>query len=185
MIQRVFIETPPCGARNAVRHRANEFRIRRQHQLGLRRAEKFRGQAQLRLNGGGGAKLKPGWINIDLAATADLSLDVREPLPFEDDSCSMICAEHFPEHLDDWDDKQYVEHAKKRWHPRVCATERERSNCHFRQDGEHRFADDQTTRVRALTRVGFQEVQRRGHDVNLDGPDREMGIPYGTACKAV
>jgi predicted SAM-dependent methyltransferase len=44
--------------------------------------------------------LKPGWINIDGMAKADLTLDLREPLPFRDGSCSMIYTEHFLEHVD-------------------------------------------------------------------------------------
>ena len=54
----------------------------------------------LRLNLASGHHPKPGWVNIDLfAPTADLRLDLREPLPFPDESVAYIYAEHFFEHL--------------------------------------------------------------------------------------
>jgi SAM-dependent methyltransferase len=44
--------------------------------------------------------LKPGWVNIDwFFENADLRLDLREGLPFPDDSASIIYSEHFLEHL--------------------------------------------------------------------------------------
>jgi len=44
---------------------------------------------------------KPGWINVDLfAPEADLHLDLRRPLPFDDRCARYIYVEHFFEHLD-------------------------------------------------------------------------------------
>lgn len=41
-----------------------------------------------------------GWLNIDLESDdADLKLDLREPLPFEDESVDYIFSEHMIEHL--------------------------------------------------------------------------------------
>jgi predicted SAM-dependent methyltransferase len=37
-----------------------------------------------------GATPKPGWINVDLGGGADLTLDLREGLPFDDDSAEII-----------------------------------------------------------------------------------------------
>ncbi len=48
--------------------------------------------------GCGNCKLN-GFINIDLEPTADLQLDVRNGLPFDDDSVDGIYSEHFIEHL--------------------------------------------------------------------------------------
>ncbi len=52
-----------------------------------------------RLNVGCGTNAKPGWLNIDLGRDADLEVDVREGLPFDDHSCDLIYTEHFLEHL--------------------------------------------------------------------------------------
>jgi predicted SAM-dependent methyltransferase len=56
---------------------------------------------EIRLNLGSGLRPKPSpaWVNVDLANTADLHLDLREPLPFSDDSVTEIYSEHFLEHL--------------------------------------------------------------------------------------
>jgi predicted SAM-dependent methyltransferase len=51
--------------------------------------------------GCGSVKL-PGWVNIDETFNSeitDLQLDVRNGLPFEDESCELIYHEHFLEHL--------------------------------------------------------------------------------------
>jgi predicted SAM-dependent methyltransferase len=57
--------------------------------------------APLKLNLGCGDAIKEGWINVDLfAPSANLSLDLREPLPFEAGTASFIYSEHFLEHLE-------------------------------------------------------------------------------------
>jgi predicted SAM-dependent methyltransferase len=53
-----------------------------------------------KLNLGCGPKVKPGWLNIDAHPAADFALDLREPLPFPDESCEMIYSEHFMEHVE-------------------------------------------------------------------------------------
>ena len=56
--------------------------------------------APLKLNLGCDANVKAGWVNIDLfKATADIRLDLREPLPFPDNSAAFIYSEHVFEHL--------------------------------------------------------------------------------------
>jgi len=53
----------------------------------------------VQLNIGCGPNAKSGWVNIDLGPGGDVVLDVREGLPFDDDSCDLIYSEHFLEHL--------------------------------------------------------------------------------------
>jgi predicted SAM-dependent methyltransferase len=49
--------------------------------------------------GSGGVNLT-GWLNVDLdASNADLHLDLRAKLPFEDQSVTHIYSEHFIEHI--------------------------------------------------------------------------------------
>ncbi len=55
--------------------------------------------SRIKLNIGSGSNTKPGWINLDLAASADVRMDLRDPLPFPDQSCDLIYSEHFLEHL--------------------------------------------------------------------------------------
>ena len=54
----------------------------------------------LKLNLGCGSNIKKGWLNIDMFPPAELVLDLREKLPFANNSCRMIYSEHFLEHLD-------------------------------------------------------------------------------------
>lgn len=54
----------------------------------------------LKLNIGCGDIYFDGWINIDLdSAKADLKIDVRNRLPYDDNSVDFIYCEHFIEHL--------------------------------------------------------------------------------------
>ena len=53
-----------------------------------------------KLHCGCGPRVKAGWINVDIAEGADLHLDLREKLPFPDNSVSFIYSEHFFEHLE-------------------------------------------------------------------------------------
>jgi len=77
-----------------------EFYIYRTHLKGLARAKCFHNQADLKLHLGCGDNLKDGWVNVDLSKNADLTLDLRERLPFRDNSCSIVYSEQFLEHLD-------------------------------------------------------------------------------------
>ncbi len=60
----------------------------------------MRSEGLLKLHLGSGAARKTGWLNIDLSPDADLQLDLREPLPFSDESVSMVHSEHFLDVLD-------------------------------------------------------------------------------------
>ena len=88
------------GIQDALKNLCDEITIWRQHRSSLRKARRLSESANMRLHLGCGARIKPGWINIDLRDCADLSLDLRRPLPFPDDSCELIYSEHFLEHLD-------------------------------------------------------------------------------------
>lgn len=53
----------------------------------------------LKLNVGCGKAKLPGWVNIDIEPGADLVMDVRKRLPFDDNSVDFIYNEHFLEHI--------------------------------------------------------------------------------------
>jgi predicted SAM-dependent methyltransferase len=76
-----------------------EFKNQRTHRASVRKSKIYRGQRRLRLNIGCGTNYKSGWINIDQFSKADLRLDLRENLPFENGSAAFIYCEHFFEHL--------------------------------------------------------------------------------------
>ena len=87
------------GLREALRHVRAEAAINRRHRRGIREAARYASARDLRLQLGSGGQPKDGWINVDLFTTADLQLDLREPLPFADDSASLVYAEHVLEHF--------------------------------------------------------------------------------------
>ncbi len=88
------------GLRSSWRSLRSEMRINLMHLKGRIKAKKYRYDRGLRLHLGGGHKTKKDWLNIDLSLEADLTLDMREPLPFSDNSCSIVYSEHLLEHLD-------------------------------------------------------------------------------------
>jgi predicted SAM-dependent methyltransferase len=94
----------PKGVWRALRELRTEIQIARLHRAAVRKAAALvvGRTTPIRLNLGSGHRPKQGadWINIDLSDTADLQLDLREPLPFADNSVSQIYSEHFFEHLD-------------------------------------------------------------------------------------
>jgi predicted SAM-dependent methyltransferase len=90
----------PAGIAHATNRFVKELRIRKRHYRGLRLARQYRGCRALTINIGSSNVIKQGWVNIDMEPTADLTLDLREPLPFDDQSCKTIYSEHFLEHLD-------------------------------------------------------------------------------------
>lgn len=87
------------GMYESLQNLRHEFNIFLMHRRGLCRARTLADRHHLRLHLGCGSKIKTGWINIDFSSHADLSLDMREPLPFRDSCCSIIYSEHFLEHL--------------------------------------------------------------------------------------
>jgi predicted SAM-dependent methyltransferase len=91
------------GLRRALHDLRQEFYIQRLHRASVKRARSIAaaGGPPVRLNLGSGFRPKQalGWINVDLSDRADLQLDLREPLPFLDNSVAKIYTEHFLEHL--------------------------------------------------------------------------------------
>ena len=67
------------------------------HRSGVRRAKSLKPPFKLHM--GCGPNVKRGWINIDLNQASDIQLDLREPLPFPNDSATIVYSEHFLEHL--------------------------------------------------------------------------------------
>jgi len=72
----------------------------RMHRRGVRKAMRYKNATALKLHFGCGGNVKPGFVNIDLSSAADLTLDLREPLPLATGSCSLIYSEHFLEHIE-------------------------------------------------------------------------------------
>ena len=58
----------------------------------------------IRLNLGCGLTIIPGWLNCDRekGRNIDVTLDMNDPLPFEDNSVDEILAAHILEHLPEW-----------------------------------------------------------------------------------
>jgi len=88
-----------AGLRRALRDVSTEVRIQRLHRAGLKRARALAQVRPLRLNLASGFRPRRGWVNVDLSDRADLSLDLREKLPFGDGTVDAIYTEHFLEHL--------------------------------------------------------------------------------------
>lgn len=96
-----FLDKPLSkGLRSSLKNLGNEFVIYNIHLKSLKQSVRFQSCRDLKLNVGCGSNAKRGWINIDLVGNPDLSLDLREPLPFPDDSCSIVYCEQFLEHLE-------------------------------------------------------------------------------------
>jgi len=84
----------------SLRHVWHELKIFFKHRKGIRHIKRLATQKHLKLHLGCGPKIKKNWINIDFSPQADITIDMRETLPFQDNSCSIIYSEHFLEHLD-------------------------------------------------------------------------------------
>lgn len=77
-----------------------EWQILKAHRKGEKMARNYSKSNKLKLNLGCGHNFKNEWINIDIGVNADLSLDLRERLPFSNNSCCIVYSEHFLEHLE-------------------------------------------------------------------------------------
>lgn len=102
MIRRWIERQTTAGLRSALRRLGEEVMIQWHHRRALRRLDRYRDtqSGALKLNLGCGPNRKSGWVNIDLATTADLRLDLRQGIPLPDGSAAIIYSEHFFEHLD-------------------------------------------------------------------------------------
>ncbi len=88
------------GFRNSIKQLLKEFKICCIHNYNRYLAISYKYHTDIHLHLGCGKKYKDGFVNIDMfAKNADLHLDLREPLPFQDNSVSVIESEHFFEHL--------------------------------------------------------------------------------------
>jgi Methyltransferase domain len=68
--------------------------------LARRKARTYETGTPLRLHLGSGGNNLPGWVNLDLVgAHADVSWDLRRPLPFTDASAKSVFLEHVLEHM--------------------------------------------------------------------------------------
>jgi predicted SAM-dependent methyltransferase len=94
-----IISALPGGLHDAAVHVAYEMVYRQRHVLGSLKARKYRGRRGMAMHLGCGPNIKEGWVNIDLNPSADLTLDVRERLPFVDSTFRFIYSEHFYEHF--------------------------------------------------------------------------------------
>lgn len=65
----------------------------------LLRVRNLKKNRPLKLNIGCGKVKFQRWINIDINSDADLVLDLRKSLPFNENSVDFIYSEHFLEHL--------------------------------------------------------------------------------------
>lgn len=60
-------------------------------------------EKEIKLNIGAGQTYLPGFINLDISPLADISVDLgKEPLPFPDNSVSLIFSYHTLEHVNDY-----------------------------------------------------------------------------------
>jgi predicted SAM-dependent methyltransferase len=78
---------------------ATEAAMAGRHRRGLHEARRYRSDSNLRIQLGAGSQWKPGWVNVDLFAEADVHLDLREALPFRDNPACEVYAEHVLEHF--------------------------------------------------------------------------------------
>lgn len=81
----------------------SNWRLHRMHRLGCLKASTFLDQNPLQLHLGCGNIYKAGWVNIDAyftpPCTPDLTLDLRQSLPFPAGTCAEVYSEHFFEHI--------------------------------------------------------------------------------------
>jgi len=69
------------------------------------------------------------------------------------------------------------------WHPKICETQLDHINYHFRQGEEHKYAWDEETLTRSLQLAGFVCIARRPFDGTLDSEFRRVGTLYMRAIK--
>ena len=80
-----------AGVRRSLATLKRELDFAERHQRSVATIRALgRPDLRYKLNLGCGPKVKPGWLNIDAHPDADFALDLRESLPFADESCEMI-----------------------------------------------------------------------------------------------
>lgn len=88
------------GLRRAMRRLVKEARLYKNHVEGAKKIPKLLDNPTGKLQIGGGVHILEGFLNIDIAPSADIVFDVREGIPLRDESCGFIFSEHFFEHID-------------------------------------------------------------------------------------
>jgi predicted SAM-dependent methyltransferase len=100
MVKKIIKNYTSTSFRRVIKQVKAELGIARMHKEGLKRAKKYQNSHGLKLHAGCGDTIKPGFVNVDLNRSADIPLDLREPLPFSDASFALVYSEHFVEHLE-------------------------------------------------------------------------------------
>ncbi|MBV1854545.1 class I SAM-dependent methyltransferase [Catellatospora tritici] len=95
-----LLEAPTSthGLRRALRGLRREIGVFQAHRAGCEDLPERITARRVQL--GGGSRLLPGFVNIDIIPPADVIFDVREGLPIVDGETEFIFAEHFLEHID-------------------------------------------------------------------------------------
>jgi len=84
----------------SVRLRAKQVATAAAAPLARRRAGERAARGGLRLHLGSGGNNLPGWVNVDLVgARADVTWDLRRPLPIPDGAADAVFLEHVLEHM--------------------------------------------------------------------------------------
>lgn len=105
-----FFEPLPDGLRTALSNLSLEIRSLRIVRRSRPKFIKWQSQENLKLNLGCSIDIKPGWINVDLHLDSEpvvdaarltlINYDLRHRLPLNNNSCELIYASHFLEHLE-------------------------------------------------------------------------------------
>jgi len=81
---------------------------------------------------------------------------------------------------------EYFKNAKSSgWHPETCETIMDQINFHFRQEGEHKYAYDAQSLINIHKKAGFQNVDLRDFNPEIDSESRQPGTIYCVAIKEI
>jgi len=98
----------------SVRLRAKQVATAAATPLARRRAGARTRGGRLRLHLGSGGNNLPGWVNVDLVgAHADVTWDLRRPLPFADGAADVVFLEHVLEHMTVGEGMAVLRHAHR------------------------------------------------------------------------
>lgn len=106
-IAKIALNALPIGIGRATKTLLQEVEVFARHLIGRHRARLLSTRTKIKLHVGCGDNIKPGWVNVGFSKSADLGLDLREPIPLPDRSCSIIFSEHVVEHLYPEDAKRF------------------------------------------------------------------------------
>jgi len=89
------------GLGRALRHVQNELALHRRFTEARTQTMAYCSGKQFeRVQIGSGPHPIDGFVNLDLSYDADITWDIREGLPFDDDSVGFLFSEHVVEHID-------------------------------------------------------------------------------------